>query len=487
MTRIIIADDMPLQVRELSKTIRANWPEWEILTAYDGEEIIRLASAGHVDIVLSDIRMPRMDGLEMLSVVRRISPKTKVVFITAYPLFEYAQQALKLGATDFLLKPVDPPALYDLLSRLSSEDSAADPIREDLCQWLNRDWNALESTVQERVGGSFSTGGICTVIAPASDTFPLPRHLAADLGRATGCTIFAVDMDASADTRRYALVYTGDEWNYGQFLQALQTSSIRNGFRAGVSEWSGNLPRVGSALWLHSCQGAEEAFYGSASIVRCDKPYCFKSAEFPYAQKLLSWFGDQEDWRSHMKRLLESIGRNRPDAQELVHDTRRALRDCAKLLTRDGEEVPPVGSELRLIAFFSEYCVCLEKAMTALEKLYQESIKRADPVEMAMDYVRKHYMDPISLTEVAEMTHLSPNYFSTLFRKRTSLRFMEYVLQVRLEKASEMLANTEMYVYEIANACGYEDVRYFVRVYQKAYGISPANFRRCFRKEKTGK
>ena len=64
------------------------------------------------------------------------------------------------------------------------------------------------------------------------------------------------------------------------------------------------------------------------------------------------------------------------------------------------------------------------------------------------------------------------------------MRFMEYVLQVRLEKASEMLANTDMLVYEIAAACGYEDVGYFVRVYQNNYGISPTNFRRCFRTDK---
>ena len=134
--RIIVADDMPVQVREISNGIHANWPQWEVLTAGDGEEIVRLVSSKRIDIVLSDIRMPRMDGLEMLSVVRQISPKTKIVFITAYPLFEYAQKALKLGAVDFLLKPVDPTALYDLLARLSSEDSQVGYLCEELREWL---------------------------------------------------------------------------------------------------------------------------------------------------------------------------------------------------------------------------------------------------------------------------------------------------------------------------------------------------------------
>ena len=72
--RIIVADDMPMQIREIAEGIRAVWPDWEILTATDGQEILRMVSAQKVDIVLSDIRMPHMDGLEMMPIVRQISP-----------------------------------------------------------------------------------------------------------------------------------------------------------------------------------------------------------------------------------------------------------------------------------------------------------------------------------------------------------------------------------------------------------------------------
>ena len=91
------------------------------------------------------------------------------------------------------------------------------------------------------------------------------------------------------------------------------------------------------------------------------------------------------------------------------------------------------------------------------------------------------------VAEVAQKIHLSPNYFSALFRRKTSLRFMEYVLQVRMEKASEMLANTQMHIYEIAAACGYENVGYFIRVYQKTHGVTPASFRRCFSRGGSGR
>lgn len=208
--------------------------------------------------------------------------------------------------------------------------------------------------------------------------------------------------------------------------------------------------------------------------------------ELPSRQQLIAWMSEPEGWKGELKGWLDAVGRSRPDSAELVGETLRLVRETAAMLARDDEELKAearIGEPLRRVMFFSEFVLCTEEAVKALEKLYHRSIERADPIEMAMDYVRRHYMEPITLPDVAEMTHLSPNYFSTLFRKRTNMRFMEYVLKVRLEKASDMLANTDMYVYEIANACGYEDVRYFVRVYQKAYGVTPANFRRYFRQD----
>lgn len=486
--RIIIADDMPMHVRELYESIHANWPEWEILTAGDGQEIVRQVSSSHVDIILSDIRMPKMDGLEMLSVVKQISPQTKIVFITAYPLFEYAQKALKLGATDFLLKPVETAALFDLLARLSSDQGNGNGLADDLRQWLEQDWDSLAPEVRRRIGDCCARGCICAVAAPATDPFPQPPHLAEHISRAAGCTVLAADVFSTPDSRLYALVCTSGSLEGDSFFQAVQKTSLRYGFRAGLSAWSDQLPRQGHELWLAARAGAERAFYTSAGVVRFEEPYSFRDAEFPFAQKVLSWMAEAGNWQAEVQRLVDGFARTRPDSADLIRNTRHVIRDCCKMLTRDDVDAPstPIGSELKMVTFFSEYRVCLENAMAQIEKLYQQNISRADPVDTAMAYVRKHYMDPITLTDMAEMTHLSPNYFSTLFRKRTSMRFMEYVLQVRLEKASEMLANTEMYVYEIANACGYEDVRYFVRVYQKAYGISPANFRRCFRKDKPG-
>lgn len=212
--RILIADDLPLQVRELSDGIRSVWPDWEILTADNGQSVVEAVSTTSVDLVLSDIRMPRMDGLEMLSVVREISPKTKIVFITAYPLFEYAQQALKLGASDFLLKPVDMLALYDTLSRLTSEGEEP-ALGEELKICLTEDFRRLSAPMQKRIRGCLTEGCVCALSFPTSRKLPQPRYLAAEIGSRAGCSVVAAEMHAGAETRRYALVCSAGEWDSG--------------------------------------------------------------------------------------------------------------------------------------------------------------------------------------------------------------------------------------------------------------------------------
>ena len=481
--RIIVADDVPLHVREIAEAIRGNWPRWEVLTAGDGREILDLVAAQRVDVVLSDIRMPKMDGLEMLSRVRVISPLTRIVFITAYPLFEYAQKALKLGATDFLLKPVDMGALFDLLSRLSNENGREGERDEDIRRWLDAPWQSAPPEFHERIRTAFPRGRICAVIAPADDAFPQPSRLAEMLADAAGVSVYGGDMGSTADVRRCALVCLGEQGDCDGFLRALREAALRYSFRAGTAPWSARLADEGYELWRAALGGAGDAFYQSAAIVERSGAAGAGSVEMPGVSMLLKWFSAPGGWRDPLEDFLKIVAREKPEPETLIRQTRGLLETCAQRFALGGADAP-IGAELGLVVFFNEYRTCLETALAALETRYRRGVDALDPVEMAKAYVQQHYMEPISLAGMAGLTGLSPNYFSTLFRKSTSMRFMEYVLQVRLEKASQMLANTDMYVYEIASACGYDDVRYFVRVYQKTYGMSPASFRRCFRADR---
>ena len=483
--RVIVADDIPLHVREIAEGIRSKWPDWEVLTAHDGQAILDLSASRCVDVILSDIRMPRLDGLEMLSRVRALSPGTRIVFITAYPLFEYAQKALKLGATDFLLKPVDMEQLYDLLSRLSREDDANVRWGDSLRQWLETPRDILPGDAAGRMALRFPQGRVCAIRAGMADGFPSPGRLAEGLSEASGCAVTAVDMGDETQGRLYALVCVQDAFRSDDLMRALRSGAMRHGFRAGVSPWDAALGKNAHDLWRMALAGEERGFYESAAVLECADADRGGDAPMPSTEKLMMWFGAPEGWRDPLEKLLDEVAKARPSVDSLIRDTRRMLQECEARLAREEEVEPaPVDGALRYVVFFNEYRACLETALATLEKRFRLSMDRADPVTAAKNYVLKHYQEPISMADVAARMHLSPSYFSTLFRKSTSMRFMEYVLQVRLEKASEMLANTDMLVYEIAAACGYEDVGYFVRVYQKNYGISPTNFRRCFRTDK---
>ena len=249
----------------------------------------------------------------------------------------------------------------------------------------------------------------------------------------------------------------------------LARAANRYGFRVGISRWDPRLAENGNRLWRAALCGSVRAFYRCAAAVRCETSGTLQPA----------------GWREAEDRLLMKILREMPEPGGLIAETRRMLEECEKLLSReDGEAGDPVGGELGLVVYFNEYRACLETALEALEARFRSRMERNDPVEIVKEYLERNYMNPVSLTEAAALAHVSPNYLSTLFRKNTSMRFSDYVLRVRLEKASQMLAGTDLYVYEVAKACGYEDVQYFVRVFQKNYGISPMSFRRSFGADK---
>ncbi|MGI6690544.1 MAG: response regulator transcription factor [Christensenellales bacterium] len=484
--RIIVADNIPMQACAVAEGIHTKWPKWDILTACNGLKIVRYVKTSHVDIIISDICMPKMDGFEMLTVVRRISPNTKIILITADPKFEYAQKALRLGAADILLKPVDLPALYDLLAHLTNEKLNDSNLQQKIFQWLEYDWNTLAPDVQNNIREHFPHGCICAISAPANDSFPQPGLLAENIGLTLDCIVQVVNMLCFSKAKLYALVYAEDKRYSSQLYKAIQDAAIRHGFRAGISAWCNDLPAQGHKLWLCAREGTEQAFYRSAAVIHCDSPYIYRIPEFPSTHKLLSWFAAPEGWKRIFEQQIKDIEHSSPDCVELIRNTQHVLQNCGKILLNNSDKAsePPLDYDFNHVTFFSEYCLCLENSLAQLEKQYCQNINHSNPIGTAIDYIRKHYMEPITLADMASLTRLSPNYFSTLFRKQSSICFTEYVLQVRLEKACSMLINTDMFVYEIANACGYENIRYFVRVFKNAYGLSPTNFRKCFGKGK---
>ena len=116
--------------------------------------------------------------------------------------------------------------------------------------------------------------------------------------------------------------------------------------------------------------------------------------------------------------------------------------------------------------------------------MYKRQIESTgDPIGQCILYLQRNYAQQISLEDMARRYFLTPNYFSALFKKRTNQRFVEYLTQLRLERAAEQLRTTDDYVYTITARCGYLDERYFIRQFQKYYHMSPVAYRRLYRRE----
>ena len=250
MLHILVADDMPLQVRMLQESIRQMRPQDEVVTAQNGEEVLRILRQRPVDLVLSDIRMPCMDGLELLGHIRRMAPRTKVIFITGYALFEYAQQALRQGAVDFLVKPVEAAELGRKLdewderfAREREENSEIE--RQKLQLTLHRflctprDQLTAEDAAALRGLGE---GWIAAVQMPEPrEAERIARAATAMLSCGVELTGHPYAVTPSAERHMLFLVVQGREAEQAALLTVLGRAAQENGLRIGLSEHRADL------------------------------------------------------------------------------------------------------------------------------------------------------------------------------------------------------------------------------------------------------
>lgn len=488
MIHIIVADDMPMQVHTLSGMVRALKPDWTVLEAMDGQEVLALLEQYPVDFVLSDIRMPQMDGLQMLEQVMRRSPKTRVVFLSGYALFEYAQRALKLGAVDFLVKPIEEEALAELLDRLQRmRASRAMRERSDQAMALNH-WlytpgtqgacpdqcagagyvaafylngGAEEREADQRIGGALRVRG--------ADAF----HIQTCRPLAGRSMLLAVLFERNAASARR--------------VESVLAESARDaGCIVGVSARQAALCARGHEARLMAQAGLNDAFYDGIPVCGAVQPLRETPGHMPSGETLLGWARLPE--REGMERLeeaLERIQASRPWFIEMIHQAMFSMAELVESLCSEREE-PELRAMLRAFAQDMEgicsYRAFREGVLRGVQACGRAAREHAGdaglPIERCLRYMAAHYGDPLTTEGMASMLRLSPNYFSTLFRQKTGCRFVEYLTKLRMQEAERRIRTTDEFLYKIAQACGYPEERYFIRVYRKAFGCSPAAYRK---------
>ncbi|WP_143762603.1 MULTISPECIES: helix-turn-helix domain-containing protein [unclassified Cohnella] len=406
LIKLMIVEDEWLVREGLKSTIPWEELQCEIVAEADsGGAALPLLEKTRPDVILTDIRMPGMDGLEMAQQAVRMLPEVEIVFLTGFDEFAYAQRALKIGSADYVLKPTNPDELMQVIRRVG------DKVRK------RRAGNHVERLLSQT---RFRDSG--TIVA--SKLF------------------YDLLMDSAGDKEREL------------FQELLGEQALALGaYRVAIVELD------------RRARGAEEKKRLAAVE---DRLY---ETEFTFARvldKLAVLLGEgapQEEWTALAAELGSSLG-SRDGLLTAWSEPRRSLDELSSAY----EE-----AERRLAAHTG---IAPSPATRLTELPNIERLK--SELRETIRYIEEHYQEDISLQEIAASIPMSESNFSRLFKKQTGVSFVEYLTQLRMEKAKELLLRPDEKVYEIALAVGYQDSRYFSQIFRKYTGDTPSEYRSRF-------
>ncbi len=528
MYRAILCDDDEIISRGLSLCV-----PWEALgiefCGYrnNGLEAKQLLDEVQPDILMSDICMPFMDGLQLTEYAKSVNPNIKVIIFSGYDDFRFAQKAIRVGAMDYMLKPVDDEALQMLLKRATDEldqaNAQSDLIRD---QKKRATMDRMRSLMFEGLRvfrQNFGPGALdemrlaagMAVIA-SIDGFEQLRYcmtseeqqainhnfyacfikhapgiaiLEQSLGEVAGC-VCAESTQAVSQSFRESVTLVREAFRIlcpdltisfalsnihqkpEEMHRAYQEAVLAS--RASFVHPVGSIVRFSEVEQNEELNDEELDKIFSVSkllmaIKQCDAARI--DNEIEYLRKLLLKAGGRS--RTLLQFYSNNIFHNLfQDLQQLGIDEKAVDINFLSEYERIGSQhnIDNALHQLREIAL---------KVVEALES--NSRSRNAQTIDEAIAYIEARYMDhSVSMDDVARQVHMSPSYFSVIFKRETCEAFTDYLIRLRIKKSIEMMRLTDLKVYEISAAVGYDTASYYSTAFKKETGYSPTEYKRIF-------
>ena len=520
--RIIIADDEQLICSMLTRLIRADELGVEIQgAAYDGGTLLELIREKDPDIVITDICMPVMDGLDVIRTVKESGTDCRFVIISGYRQFDYAYNALKYGVSDYLLKPIDQQELNNVLRTLCAEVRSSLPEEADLGrQYLaKKSIDAIKSAgsdidaVNDAYGTAFRPGEFRALYikfdfeddadALAENNVKSLRRKVMEIAREVlAGETYETIYDEQEDGVRL-LINSGSEKDLlsGCIPELLkQIKSYTDRFSGifvtlGVSRSAGEIgaaerlfQEASFAVWKRMAVGPggiiawkdEEIAESPVFTARVEELVTAIQRSFDdlnvgdftsSSERLFSMSSDLILSPYAVKRIMSL-----PDYFFQRHE------ELMEQLDSSGEQERKARYLLSMAYTLGDYARTFESVFSSMMGCIIENARNQSvrPVRLAEAYIERHYAEPLSLDIVAQEVNLSPAYFSTVFKKETGSSFVDYIAEFRVKKAKELLKGSSFNINQVATAVGFYDARYFSRLFKKITGMTPVEYRKVF-------
>lgn len=504
--KIIVVED-EVRIREgIRNLIDMLEGEWEFAgEAENGRTGLELLRRERPDVVISDIRMPDMDGLEMLEAARAEGIESKAIVLSAYSEFEYARTAIRLGVTEYLLKPVSIDELFKALDHIGAQiekERAKQPdmfgsleqvigavvygqlepdetiknylstryqVDEnqtfiEICVYLGNNYAAGAGQVQRRWEGLLERAGAekyCIVKAEYENSL-----LAVIYGYS--------DAHRLKRSIQIALMEEREDYGNAGYILAEGLEKLRHSFETIYSymDWNVTLGNGVLITW--------------PQVTQIQTMICVYPVELENSLKTELCLGRQEKAREVVKKFHEFF------SEEKLYSP----KDIKECYIRFLWSAISVMKEIDMIDYGSLNQQALldgimgSRSRRELKEIVSNVLDGTDAetgeenqehltVKRMKSMIHEFYQTGITLDEIARRLDVTPEYLSGRFHKATGETFSVYMRNYRIQKAKELLLGTQMKLYEIAEAVGYSDGKYFSRVFRECTGCLPAEYRKA--------
>lgn len=510
MYKVLIVDDEVMIRNGLYNMIP--WKKLEIgdvRTASCAQEALELARETKPDIVLTDICMPEMDGLEMTRLMLEFLPDLKVLVLTGYDDFKYAQKSCYLGVKEFILKPVDEVSLANSI-KLQVENIKNELQSSLKCNILNRkrvleNQRAFEKSLMQLTEKSNETEEMDI------DDLALEENCRYQVGLISpvlsGDSVWVQHKNLLLISIKTILIDMIDSNNSGWTFQnrdgdIVVIFYIKNNNDSAEDQIS----RLQEIVNVEYDVDLETGIGPIVANISKIKTSYKKAKENVKANK--AEFDLQEDSQGiEGSRQKDKLSYYRNQMLESIPDT-EAVKKYLKLYIDEVKNsgMKKVNAEQKFYelasAFYWEYlkttgyqadgrletlittlqsndlencCVFIEMFIAKL--MYTNKKQMHEIVEAAAKYIKDNLTEDLTVFTLAEQFHVARNYFSRLFKKEMGEGCNEYITRLRIEKAKQLLGASRLKTYEIAEKVGYHDTNYFSLAFKKNTGLSPKEFR----------
>lgn len=466
MNTVLIAEDEKLLRAGLKTMVgRSGVPIGEILEARDGEEALEIMRTRRVELLITDIRMPKMDGLELVSHLRELDYVPAVLVISGYDDFSYAVEMLRSGVQDYLLKPVEREVLYAAVRKAEERHLSREAARETRDReyldalrrlMLEPDANGEKWLEQlKRYDGKFFAGEYVGFCCSQTENRLSENVLAI---HAVGSVMF----------------YAVAEKDGGALEKALSLPTGKSGIHSGLEA-------------LHLCYreayGAWQTSFFTETL--CEK----REAEFKplgvTARQLVGLAGLSK-WNDASKLLRgESARVFRGEAapgdfaalcKQFIEQLAAAYPD----LIGDDDDIKRYGN-IWDFGSANKYLEALDSRMDELcagAAAAFSNFENKQKIHQAVQYVQTHFREPLNMAEVSNRVSMNYSLFSTLFKQYTGVNFVSYLQTLRINETKRLLETTDWHIYEIGRRAGFTDDKHFLKTFKNATGFSPTEYRK---------